>query len=192
MTARGQGALDYLQGQARGENSVSAEQLRQALQQNLAAQRSMAASASPQNAAMAARTAAIQSGRLGAGLAGQQAVAGLAERNQAQQAYAQSLGQMRGQDLQAALGSRQTAVGANGAGQVGAPEKSLLEQYGPAVASIGGLIASDRRLKTDVEDGDAKANKMLEGLRAYSYRYKDEGDSSGASAPASWRRISSG
>ena len=43
LTQRLGGALDYLQGQAQGRNSVSAEQLRQGLQQNVAAQRSMAA-----------------------------------------------------------------------------------------------------------------------------------------------------
>src|SRR5262245_28315897 len=47
LTGRGNGALDYLQQQAMGQNSVSAEQLRQALAQNQAAQMSMAAGASP-------------------------------------------------------------------------------------------------------------------------------------------------
>jgi len=136
---RGLGALDYLQGQAQGLNSVSAEQLRQGLQQNMAAQQSMAAGASPQNAAMAARTAAIQSARLGAGLAGQQSIAGLQERQQAQAAYASLLQGLRGQDLSAALGSRQNAMTGYGAANVGAPQKSWLEQYGPAIQ--GGLQA---------------------------------------------------
>lgn len=97
-------SINDLRATANGQNSVSALQLSQGLQQNLAAQNSMAASASPQNAAMAARTASIQGGRLGAGLAGQQAVAGLQERQQAQQALAQlQLGQS-GQNLQAGLG----------------------------------------------------------------------------------------
>jgi hypothetical protein len=115
-------AMKYQQGLARGENSVSAEQLRQSLQQNLAAQRSMAAAASPNNAAMAARTAAMQQGKLGSGLAGQQATAGLQERNQAMTQYGQlggTLGQLqlgvRGQDVNAALGARQSAINAQAA-----------------------------------------------------------------------------
>lgn len=95
---------------ARGEDSYSAEQLRGSLQQNLAAQRSMAASAAPGNQAMAARTAAIQGGRMGAGLAGQQALAGIAERQAAQQSLMNALLQQRQQDLQASLGGRQNAL----------------------------------------------------------------------------------
>lgn len=172
---QGQGALEALRQQASGQNSVSAEQLRQALQQQLAQQRSLAAGASPQNAAMAARTAAIQSARLSSGLVGQQAIAGLQERNQAQQQYGSLLGQLRGQDLNAALGSRQTAVTGYGAGNAGAPEKSWIEKYGPAIQSGASAAAamSDRLLKTDIRDGGPDANKAIEGLRAYAYRYKD-------------------
>lgn len=101
---------DMLQRRAMGQDSLSAEQLRQGLQQNLAAQQSMAASASPANAAMAARTAAIQSGRLGSALAGQQATAGIQERAHAQNALGQLLAQKRQQDLAAALQSRQNAL----------------------------------------------------------------------------------
>lgn len=202
LGARGNGALDALQAQAQGQNSISAEQLRQALGQNLAAQRSMAASAAPQNAAMAARTAAIQSARLGSGLAGQQALAGLQERNQAQAAYGNLLQGLRGQDLNAALGSRQNALAGYGAANAGPPQKSWIEQYGPAIQ--GGLsafaatqgrgsapqagassepnsyglmnpyAASDRRLKTGIRDGEDDASKAIEGVRAYVYKYKDK------------------
>lgn len=187
-TIQGLTALNALQGQAMGQNSVSAEQLRQTLQQQVAQQRSLAAGASPQNAAMAARTAAIQTGRLSAGAAGQQALAGLQERNQAWQQYGGLAGQMRGQDINAALGSRGTATQGYGAGNAGTPEKSWLEKYGPALQ--GGLSAvtstskppgmapgtytmSDRLLKTDIRDGAPDANKAIEGLRAYAYKYKD-------------------
>ncbi len=102
-SALGQSA-DYLRQLASGQHSVSGEQLRQSLGQNQAQQMSMAAGASPQNQAMAARTAAIQSARLGSGLAGQQAVAGLQERNQAQMALSNQLLQQRGQDVNAAIG----------------------------------------------------------------------------------------
>lgn len=196
LTQRAGGSLDYLQGQAQGQNSVSAEQLRQALQQNQAAQLSMAAGASPHNAAMAARTASIQSGRLGAGLAGAQAQAGLQERNQAQQQYASLLQGLRGQDLSAATGSPYTAP----------TPPSMLDKYGPALqAGLNAYIqsrgrqappaaqsaaparpnengaamnsweaaVSDRRLKKDIRDGEGDAEQALGKLKAQSFEYKD-------------------
>jgi uncharacterized phage infection (PIP) family protein YhgE len=57
MTAEAQQSRDYLRDLASGKNSVSAEQLRQGNQQTLSAQRSMAASASPQNGPMASLAA---------------------------------------------------------------------------------------------------------------------------------------
>jgi len=132
MSTEAQQAREQLRRLAGGQDSLSAEQLRQGLQQNLAAQRSMAASASPQNAAMAARTAAMQMGRLGAGMSGQAALAGIQERNAAQQALAQMIMQGRAQDLQAALGSRQNAISGYGGYT---PEKGFLEKWGPAIAS---------------------------------------------------------
>lgn len=174
LGARGATSLDQLQRQANGQNSVSAEQLRQGLQQNQAAQMSMAQGGAPQDAASRARTASIQSARLGSGLAGQQAVAGLQERNQAQGQYAQLLQGLRGQELQGSLGGRQAAITGYGGGQPAPPpEKSKVEKFGPAI--IGGIAAlSDRRLKTDVKDGSADADKMLNALRSFTYRYKDE------------------
>lgn len=175
LGAQGQMTLAGLQAQANGQNSVSAEQLRQGLAQNQAAQQSFAAGASPQNAAMAARTAAIQSSRLGAGLAGQQAIAGLQERQQAQQQYAQLLQALRQQELQAALQSRQNAMQGYGAQNAGTPEKSNIEKYGPMIQSgLSAFAASDKRLKTDIKDGDARANKAVTGLAAHLYKYKDE------------------
>lgn len=174
LTGRGQAGLDYLQGQMMGQNSVSAEQLRQGLAQNQAAQMSMAAGAAPRNAAMAARTAAIQMGRLGAGMSGQAALAGLQERNQAAQLFGQQLGQMRGQDLNAALQGRQSAIaGYGGYTTPMTPEPSWLEKYGPAIQGAAGAIAaSDRRLKTDIRDGEDDVNKAIEGVRAYVFKYK--------------------
>lgn len=175
-TALGNGALSRLGDIANGQNSISAEQLRQGLQQSLAGQQSMAASASPRNAAMAARTAAIQSARLGAGMAGQQALAGLQERQQAQQQYAALLGQMRGQDAQVALGARGNALSGYGAGNAGPQEKGWIEKYGPAVtgALTAGAALSDERHKTDVRDGDGEANRAIDALKAYVFKYRDE------------------
>lgn len=171
---QGQGALDALRRQANGENSVSQLQLRQALQQQLAQQRSMAAGASPRNAGMAARTAAIQMGRASTAAAGQQSLAGLQERNQAQNNYAQLLQGLRQQDLQAALQSRQTATQGYGAQNAGQPEKTNMEKYGPAISSGLAAMFSDRALKTNVQSGDSKANAAMDGLKPYTYAYKDQ------------------
>lgn len=167
----------YLGQLAMGQNSVSAEQLRQGQQRNQAAQLSYAAGASPAYAAGAARTAAIQSARIGAGLAGQQAMAGLAERNQAQQGLAQMLMQQRQQELQATQGARGQAIGAYGGYT---PEGSFIDKYGNAIATgVGAAAKSDRRAKTDIEDGDGAAAKALKGLRSYTFAYKSEHDGKG-------------
>lgn len=124
----------YLRDIARGRESVSAMQLRQALDQNLSAQRSMAAGANPQNAAMAALNASQNAARLGSGLAGQQALAGIQERQAAQNALVNALLGQRGQDVQVALGSRGNAINALGAIT---PGQSPLQQFGGLIQ--GGL-----------------------------------------------------
>ncbi len=132
----------------------------------------MAAGASPQNQAMAARTGAMNMQRASTGMAGQSALAGIQEQRSAQDALMQSIMAQRGQDMTGALGSRGNAVNAY---QVVKPEKSDMEKYGSAVGSGLSMIAmSDKRLKTEIEDGDAKAKSATEKLKAYSYKYKDE------------------
>jgi hypothetical protein len=127
------GALrSQLQRQMSGQQSLSGEQLRQALGQNVAAQQSMAAGARGGNQAMMARQASMNAANMGAGLAGQQAMAGIAER----QAAAQQLAGLRGQDLQAALGSLGTIEQQRGqryAASLGVP--SMLE--GALGAGVG-------------------------------------------------------
>jgi hypothetical protein len=171
LGAEGRMARNYLRDVAEGRNSVSAEQLRQGMQQNVAAQQSLAASASPANAAMAARTAANNAARVGYGMSGQQAVAGLQERQNAQQLLNQMITQQRQQDLQAALDSRQQAIGGL-TGQV-SQQKSALEKYGPTLAQLAALAASDERLKHDVRDADDDSRKVIDGLKAYTFKYKD-------------------
>lgn len=94
--------MGMLQGLAQGQNSVSAEQLRQGLQQSQAQQMSMAASAGPQNQAMAARNAMMNAGNAASGMMGQQAMAGLQERQGALNALSQMQMQQAGQNLQGA------------------------------------------------------------------------------------------
>lgn len=144
--------MDYLRRLARGENSLSAEQLRQGLQQNVAGQQAMAAGARPGQAPMAARTAAMNAARMGSGLAGQQAMAGIAERNAAQQSLMNAILGQRGQDLQATLGSRgQSLQGYMGLldddtrrylGQLAQPSTSdkVLSALGGGMGFLGTLV----------------------------------------------------
>lgn len=125
---------------ASGKNSLAGEQLRQGLGQQLAAQRAQAASAGPNNAAMAARIAANNMARNSYGMAGQAAQARLAESMQANQLLGQMGLQQRGQDLQAALGGRGLAIQGLSPGAMGPPDKSWLEKYGPMI--VGGLGAA--------------------------------------------------
>lgn len=164
---------DYLRRLASGQDSVSAEQLRQGLAQNQAAQQSMAAGASMRDAPGAGRTAAIQQARLGAGMAGQQSLAGLQERQSAQQALSNMILQQRQQEMNAALQGRQNANAGYGAYTTPmTPEKSWTEKYGSAI--MGALSAmSDRRVKKNIRRGDREANETIRGLRSYVFEYKD-------------------
>lgn len=133
---------DYLGRLSRGEDSVSALQLKQGLQRNIAENQSMAAGASPQNAAGAARLGAILSARQASGMSGAAALAGLQERQAAHQGLANMIMTQRGQDLNAALGGRQIAVQGFGANNAGDPEKSWLEKYGPLVRDVASFAAT--------------------------------------------------
>lgn len=127
-----------LRDQATGATSFSAEQLRQGLQQQVAAQQAAAAAASPQNAAMGARTAMMNMGRAQAQMSGQAALAGIAERQAAAKAWSDALLAQRQQNMQAALGSSQNATNAL-TGQK--PEGSTLDKWGGAVAAGAGYAA---------------------------------------------------
>lgn len=183
---------------ARGKDSVSAEQLRQGIQQLQSQQQSMAAGASPANAAMAARQASANAARIGGGLAGQQAVAGLQERQQAQQSLNNMMLAQRQQDLQAALGGQQNAISAQNAAMGGygtiennrtsryntvAAEPNQTDQDAGAMGALGGGLGkmggmgkmfSDRRLKKDIRSGERDAEDLLKGLKAVTYRYKND------------------
>lgn len=176
----------YLRDTAHGQNSVSAAQLRQGLQQNIAGQQAMAASARPNMAPMAARQASMAAANLGSGLGGQQAVAGLQERQQAQQQYQQALLAQRQQDLQATTSGQSSALSGYGAieQQRGNRYGAMLgvnpgPSSGDKTMAVGSAIAqmyasSDIRLKKDVKSGDKDAQRLLKGLRAYTFKYKSE------------------
>lgn len=131
------GESDYLRRIARGQESVSAEQLRQSLQQNVGAQQSMAAGAAPQNSAMAGLQASRNAMNLGAGLAGQQSLAGIQERHAAQSQLMDALLQQRAQELQA-VGA---GYGTGGASQ--AP--SWMDRWGGAIQGGAQLSAASGR-----------------------------------------------
>ncbi len=156
---------------ASGQDSQSAEQLRQSLQQNQAAQMSNAAGASPQNSAMAARTGAMNMSRQGYGLAGQQATAGIQERTAANAGLNDMIMKQQQLHQQGAAQGRANAVSAYGGGNV---EGTWGDKWGKSVGGLIGAAASDRRLKTDIKDGDKDAKSALSKLRSYTYDYKDE------------------
>jgi hypothetical protein len=133
---------DMLRDQATGKVSLSAEQLRQGLQQQIAMQRAAQASASPQNAAMAARLGMNNMARASYGMSGQAAQAGLAERMAAAKALADFQLQQRQQELQRALQSRQNSIAGYGGVTT---EGSDLEKNAPLINGIVGgasLIAT--------------------------------------------------
>lgn len=97
-----QSLADLLMRRANGQDSVSALQLRQGVDQGTAQQMAMAAGARPMSSAMAQRVAAQNAGRLTAGLAGQTALARAQEAQMAAQGLGAVLGGMRGSDDQLA------------------------------------------------------------------------------------------
>lgn len=164
----------YLEGLRSGQNSLSAEQLRQGLSQQHAQQRSMAASASPQNAAMAARIAANNMARASYGMSGQAAMAGIAERNAAAGQLSNLDLQQRGQDIEVGLGSRQNQMTGLGANKPDKPkDPSTTDKLFAAAGTLAPLF-SDERLKENIEPGDKAARRVLSKLAAKSYDYKDE------------------
>lgn len=134
------GRMDYLRTVANGGHSIAGMQLQQGTQALQSQQRSMAAAAAPRDQAAAAHTAAMNSARLGYGMSGQAAMAGLQERRDAETALAQMIAQQRQMQLQAALQARATATTGYGAANAGAPEKSAAEKYGPAFIGLVGAM----------------------------------------------------
>lgn len=89
-----------LSNQVNGQDSLSRLQLRDSTDQNLAQQRSLAASATPGNQAMAQRLAGQNAGQINQGFGAQAAQLGIQERNAAANALAGLSQGARQQDLQ--------------------------------------------------------------------------------------------
>jgi len=131
---------NMLYGLANGQNSVSAAQLQQGLQQSQAQQMSMAAGAAPQNQAMAARTAMNNAGGQASGMMGQQSMAGLQERQGALNALAQMQMQQSGQNMQGALGAYQGQNQAYGS-TLQTPQKGVGNMFGGGIGGVVGALA---------------------------------------------------
>lgn len=126
-----------LQRQMNGEDSLSNLQLRQATDQNINQQRSLAAGASPGNAAMAQRLAMQNIGQMNQGFGNQAAQLGIQERNAAANTLGQVAGQGRGQDInvgQANLSAGLQQTGMNDQAAAAARQQELanaqLQQQG--------------------------------------------------------------
>lgn len=91
-------ALERLGLLASGQDSLALPQFQRANNQNIAQQRSLAASASPGNAAAMARLASQNIGRMGTGFGARAAELGIQERNAATNALGMLASQARGQD----------------------------------------------------------------------------------------------
>lgn len=147
---------------ANGQDSMAERTGQMMLGRGQSMQNSLLAGARPGTEGLAARTAGQQSSQLAATINQQTQIARLAEQMQ----NAGLAGNML-------LGMRQ---GDMGLAQQAAAQPAGWERYlgmvgqGAQVASM----ASDRRLKTDVKDGDGAVRKTLKGLREFAYRYKDE------------------
>lgn len=121
-----QALISRLRGQMSGQDSLSALQLRDATDANIAQQRSQAASASPGNAAMAQRLAMQNTGRMNQGYGAQAAQLGIQERNAAANALAGVAQGARGQDQQ----NNQFNAGAQ------LQQQGLNDQYGLGMSGL--------------------------------------------------------
>lgn len=166
--------------------TIAGERLRQQLGANLLAQRAQMA------AGGGAPQAMYRAAGAGSNLGMQQSIADIQERARARQLLGQnlaSLGDLRGQEQQAALQGRQNALRGYGALE---DARAARHKYGQAriaqdeanderkkdrltggfLSAVGGALFSDRRVKKDVRKGDKDAGDFLKTLRPYSYRYK--------------------
>lgn len=123
--------------QMQGKNSLAQLQLRQAADQNIANQRSMAASAAPGNAALMNLQAMQGAGRINQGYAGQAQQASIMERNAAANALAGLATGARGQSLGQADSGYGRALQAAGMQQQGniAYEGNRTARFGAAMGA---------------------------------------------------------
>ena len=151
--------LAGLRAQSQGQNSLVDLKAKEAMGRNIAAEQAMAATGRGSQA-LQQRQASQNIGGLRAGLAHQQNMAGVAERQGANQQLAQLLAQLRGQNM--GLTGQLMGYDTPGEKGLGAIKKGA-EAY----------MTSDERAKRDIKPADDKASQLLDSLKAYSYDYKD-------------------
>lgn len=118
----------------------------------IAGQQSMLASARPGYEGMAQRQAAQNVGALQAQQAASGGQLALQEQEEARKRYQEYLLALRQQQMSVPSPADKLMGAASGAAQA---------------------LASDRRLKTDIEDGADEADEFLDAIRPYTFRYRD-------------------
>lgn len=121
-----QDMINRLSGLASGQDSLAKMQLQQATNANAAQQRSLAASANPQNAAMMARLASQNINKANQGFGAAATSLGIQERNSAANALAALSSQARAQDLQ---NSQYNATNRQQGGQFNAGQQQQGSQF---------------------------------------------------------------
>ena len=146
------------------------------------------------NAALAYRGAANNTAGIGLAGAGQSQQAALQDQMNAQQMLGQQLDQGRQQDIglagqNAQLQAGQNALGMQGylglggqnlaAQQAAAAQQNAVTSGFLGAAGKGLALLSDEDTKENVSDGGKAIDKMLDGIHAKSYRYKDQANGKG-------------
>ena len=159
--AAGQQALAAMRG-AGGAGQLAAARQTAAIGSTAAGQGRQAALQDQANANQLLTGVAGQGRGMDINVAGQQ--------NQAYQDYIKALLGMDQTQLQGQLAAMKAAVDEDAARRQ--REGAMLG----ALGSLGGaaIMASDERLKTDISRGDDDIDAMLDNLRPYRYRYRDE------------------
>lgn len=200
--------MQQLRGIASGQQMGAGELGAQRQVQNaLASQQAMARMGHGQNAALASRNAMRNSAGISLAGAGMGQQAALQDQMGAQGLLTNAMGQGRGQDNQVQLANMDAqlrAMGMNDANRISYMNQMIQMQQGAsarsdaasaatdarnaAILSAGGqlmgyaALASDERVKTDVEDADGDIDEMLDKLVAKNYRYKDSKHGAGPRA----------
>lgn len=183
-------------GQQQGAGELAVQ--RQIANANAAQQAQARMARGGQNAALAYRGAANNTAGIGLAGAGQSQQAAMGDQMQAQGLLTGALGQGRGQDNQtqiANLDAQLRQMGMNDATRLAYINQMITIQQGSQARSdaanardqqmmgnmisaggtvAAGLVASDERVKTDVDDASRDIDDMLDRLHAKNYRYKDE------------------
>lgn len=157
---------NLLMRQATGQDSFAAAKLKQDMGRLQAQQMSTMASASPQNAALASRTASQNMGQIGADMAGQSQLAQIAERTAAAQVAGGVLGQGRAGDIDAYLGAQRISAdqASQQAQQRLGEQQILADRYRTAMSvpsrgeQILGMIGGGAQLASMLSDVRLKEN----------------------------------